>query len=95
MNLRKENIIGLPVYTKNKQYLGKIFDFELNAENQVIVKYFVSSGDLIKKLVKNKELAIGAEQVISVTDKKMIVEDTLTYGQEAIKLPMEKSATAV
>lgn len=89
MNLRKKDIIDLPVYTQSNQALGKIADFELDPETQKISKYYVKSERTIKELLA-KELIISAEQVISIDKDKMIVEDNVTkekkqaYEPEAV-----------
>jgi sporulation protein YlmC with PRC-barrel domain len=83
MNLRKNQLINLPVYTQSGQKLGRVVDFELNCELQEVIKYYVRGENIIKELIE-KELIITAEQVISIDDKKMIVEDLVIKEKEAV-----------
>ena len=81
MNLRKKELINLAVYTQLGQYLGKVVDFELESSSQTIIKYYVRSKDIIKELL-NKELLISKDQVITISEKKMIVEDGVILQKE-------------
>ena len=83
MNLRKNQLINLPVYTQSGQKLGRVVDFELNCELQEVIKYYVRGENIIKELIE-KELIITAEQVVSIDDKKMIVEDLVIKEKEAV-----------
>lgn len=93
MNLRKNNLIGLPVYTRSGQYLGKISDFEVEPTSQIIVKYYVKSKDIIKELLQ-KELLISKEQVISLTIQKMIVEDNIVMEPVTKKAALKRAVIA-
>jgi len=90
MNLRKKQLINLPVYSRSGDKLGHLVDFELNAEEQRISKYYVRGENIIKELIED-DLIIDQSQVISIDLKKMVVED-LTEKSEA---EIEKKATAV
>lgn len=70
MNITAKNILGLHVETKNGNALGKITNFELDTETHNIKFYSVESGFLEKK-----KLLIAKNQVISINNTKMIVED--------------------
>lgn len=83
----QEKIIGLPVYTQSGIFLGKIVAFEKNDSGQII-KYFVKSKNPIKNLLQGN-LEINSSQVISIDNKKMIVEDTF----KKIKKPEFKPLT--
>jgi len=76
MNLRKNDLIGLPVFTQSNQHLGKIFDFELDKQTQKITRYYIKSEQLIKEILA-KKLVIAAEQVVSIDKEKMIVVDNV------------------
>lgn len=76
MNLKKNELINLPVLTKSGQTLGRVSDFEIDSLSQKILKYYVKSNSLIKGLLA-RELMVAAEQVISITKEKMVVEDNL------------------
>lgn len=93
MNLRKEQLIGLPVYTQSGQHLGKVADFEFDSSAHLIRCYFVKSRDIIKGLLQN-ELSISREQVISISEEKMIVEDSIVSEAEIKKEAMKRPVPA-
>ncbi len=81
--LQNKKIIGLPVYTQSNFYLGKISSFEVDPISQMIINYYLK-GNLIKKIVQG-ELIINREQVISLDEKKMVVEDNvIKEGQPVV-----------
>jgi len=90
MNLKKNQLINLPVFTRSGDRLGHIVDFELNTELQEVVKYHVRGKNIIKELIE-KDLIISAGQVISLDDRKMVVEDLVQKAKEGLK----KKATVV
>lgn len=81
--LQNKKIIGLPVYTQSNFYLGKISAFEVDPISQMIINYHLK-GNFITKIVQG-ELIINREQVISLDEKKMIVEDNvIKEGQPVV-----------
>lgn len=72
MNITAKNILGLRVETKNGNNLGKITNFELDTESHDVRSYSVESGFLEKK-----KLLVSRNQVVSINNKKMIVEDSV------------------
>jgi len=83
MNLKKQEIINLPVFTQSGENLGRVVDFEVSSDTHQIEKYIVRSG-LMAGGILQKDLLISPTQVISMTNEKMEVEDTLTR-EEALK----------
>lgn len=76
-----QKIIGLSVYTQSGIFLGVVVNFEVDISTGQIIKYFVKSRNPIKNLFQG-QLEIAANQVISIDDKKMIVEDTFKKIKE-------------
>ncbi|MFH0853491.1 MAG: PRC-barrel domain-containing protein [bacterium] len=74
--LKKNQLISLPVETKNGQSLGHIRDFEFDPIRQQIIRYYIKSGRLITELL-SRELVILASQVISITEEKMVVDNSI------------------
>lgn len=72
MILNAKKIIGLPVETKDGGKIGKVVDINLDIESHIINSYAVKSG-----FIRNENLIIGRNQVRSINDKKMIIEDSL------------------
>jgi len=85
MRINCKNLIGLPVETKSGLLLGKIRSFEIDSETQNILSYTVKSRNLIGKLLSEKvgELIISRNQVVSVSEEKMVVEDNMVKEFEA------------
>lgn len=77
MILSHKNLIGLPVETKSGQALGLISNFDLEVDEQRIIRYYVKSSRMITGLLK-KQLIVSASQVISITSEKMVVDDNLS-----------------
>ena len=97
MQLNTKNLINLPVITQNGQPLGKISDFVIEADSQQIIKYYVKSNQLIKNILKG-ELIIHRDQVISLDNQKMVVENNIAKEEERAFVKAEisqKEAVAV
>lgn len=76
MSLRHKEILNLPVETKAGQALGLVCDFEYDPDFNKIISFYVKKSNLVSSLI-NQPLIISAEQVISITKEKMVVEDTV------------------
>jgi len=76
MNLQWQQLINLPVRTKSGQALGVLVGFELNGETHEIRVYHVKPRGLIKGLLR-QELLIAREQVVSLNQEEMVVDDAL------------------
>lgn len=68
MRINYKTIKKILVETKNGTKLGRIFNFILETEGQSVVQYEVGS-------MIGKKYLIGCNQVISIDEKKMVVED--------------------
>ncbi len=66
-------LIGKPVVTESKQKLGKIEDFALNIESFYIDRLYVIPSGL--KAFTSRRIQISRNQIIEITDKKIIVQD--------------------
>ena len=85
MILSNDNLIDLPVYTKSNQHLGQVASFEIDVETQTISQYHVRSSNIIKNIIQHNELLINQNQVIEITEEKMIVDDNLEKQDSKIK----------
>ncbi|MFH1367473.1 MAG: PRC-barrel domain-containing protein [Patescibacteria group bacterium] len=83
-------MIGLPVETKSGQRLGSVSHFDLEVDEQRVIRYYVKSSRMITGLLR-QELMVGVDQVVSITKEKMIVEDNLS---RETKISEEKVAPA-
>jgi len=89
MTFRKNKLINLPVYTNAGEHLGKVSDFEFDPNSQTIVRYYVRGGVLLRELVR-RELIISKEQVVVITEEKMVVVD-LVLPEKNVKEPLKKA----
>ncbi|PIT87100.1 MAG: hypothetical protein COU31_04990 [Candidatus Magasanikbacteria bacterium CG10_big_fil_rev_8_21_14_0_10_40_10] len=72
MLLKAKKIIDLPVYTNSGVKLGKVADIDIEIDSQAVNSYEVRHG-----LIGGQSLIIKPVQVISLSVKKMIVDDNL------------------
>lgn len=86
MELTFRQFKNLPVYTRSNEYLGKIEEVEINTETQNISKYIIKSSQVSKRLV-GKKLWLSPNQVISIDEQKMIVEDGVVKEEALVKEP--------
>ena len=91
MLISSKNLIGLQVFTKMGQELGKVSGFDLDIDAHVITKYYVKKHSILAELLGEKDLLINQNQVVSITKEKMIVEDSVI---EAKATRMAKSRPA-
>ena len=70
MRINYKNLKLLPVETKSGQVLGYIKDIVLETEGQSVVQYEV--GNLF-----GKKYLVGREQVLSIDESKIIVDDNV------------------
>lgn len=78
MRIKSKQLLNLPVYTASQHFLGRVMDFEMDTSTHQITLYAVGSSSLVKKILgEREELLIHYEQVISLTEEKMIVHDNV------------------
>ncbi len=68
-------LVGKPVVTASKQRLGKVSDYAVDDEALYVQKLYVTQG-LVKSLAGGS-LSVDRNQIIEITDKKIIVQDLL------------------
>ena len=79
MKIELEKLISLSVETQSGQVLGKVSSFNLETESQSVLEYIVKPNNLVKDLV-TKDLIISRGQVIDITTRKIIVDNTVSGG---------------
>ncbi|MFH0804786.1 MAG: PRC-barrel domain-containing protein [Patescibacteria group bacterium] len=89
MNLQLRQLSNLPVYTQSGQHLGRVVDFELDSTSQSVLQYHVRSSQLIRELLR-QDLLVSREQVVSLTNEKMVVEDSTVPadGKQPVPRPV-------
>ncbi len=82
-----KQLIGLTARTQSGIVLGRVKDFEVSAETGEIVRYVISSSQIIKKIL-TPDLIINKNQVIEITGQALIVEDALAGAGSVAEEPM-------
>lgn len=86
-SLNTKQLRDLPVYTKSGAPLGKVVEVRIDMNRHQVQHYVVRRTDLLQSLLDNSELLIAPSQVVSVTKKKMVVDDTTTPVRAASEAP--------
>lgn len=68
-------LLGKAVYTQNKQRLGKVSDFAVDDQSFMIQKLYVSQN--IVKNLSGTGLSVDRNQIIEITDKRIVIRDPL------------------
>ncbi len=68
------SLINKAVYTQRGLKLGKVIDVYIEVMGQNVVRYEVKPDSLIKNLLKTR-LLIHRNQIISIREDRIIVED--------------------
>lgn len=76
-----KQLLKLPVYTKSGTRLGKVVGFAFDGDAQMIVQWSVRPKGMAAQLV-GSDLLIRREQVISITEERMVVEDGVQKEME-------------
>ena len=79
--LDDKTLLKLPVVTKSGTALGKVAGFEFDVDAQAIVRYLVRPKGLAARMLKHP-LRVSRDQVVSIDDEKMVVEDALAKEME-------------
>lgn len=66
-------ILGKPVVTTNKDKLGKVIDFAVDTTTMYIQKLYLAQS--IFKNLTGGNLGVDRNQIVEITDKKVIIQD--------------------
>lgn len=80
-------ILGKLVVTVHKRRLGKVNDFAADNQSLYIQKIYVSQS--ILKSLNSGQLSIDRNQIVEVTDTKIIVQDPLQMTKAPIPTGMQ------
>lgn len=72
-----KQLIGLRVETKSGQMLGRIRDFEIDADTLEIKKFYVRPAGIVRGLTDG-DLIIAKSMIVAIDEKKMTVDDLVT-----------------
>jgi uncharacterized protein YrrD len=83
-------LLGKPVVTVSKEKLGKVNDFAADSETLYIQKLYASQS-LLKSL-SGGQLSIDRNQIVEITNKKIIVQEILRPTKASAPVPVSPLA---
>lgn len=75
-------LMNKPVFTVNKQRLGKINDYATEAATMYVQKLYVSQPLL--KVLSGGQLSIDRNQIVEVTNRKIVVQEPLQPAKAGV-----------
>ncbi len=81
--MAKREMIGLPVETVSGISLGKLTDLEIDENSQMVKAYQVQTSRLLPGFLSDN-LLVGRDQVVSVSNKKIVVDDSMVKEKESV-----------
>lgn len=97
MKISSKQLIHLPVITESGQELGTVGHFDVDVESHVISHYYIASDHIIKRFLKwERDLMITPQQVVSMSESQMVVQNTVLKEVELqkIKISSQRKPTA-
>ncbi|MFA5854638.1 MAG: hypothetical protein WC866_06225 [Patescibacteria group bacterium] len=82
--LEEKKILKLPVETKSGTKLGRVLGFDVDVDNQSILRWRVRPNGLTSRMLSHP-LIVSREQVLSIDEEKMIVDDNVEKEMELAK----------
>lgn len=92
MQIAAKQIIGLKVETKSGCKLGRVRDFEVDADALEIKNFFIRPAGIVRGLTDG-DLIIAKSMVLAIDEKKMTVDDLA--GAELAKAAERKKQLVV
>lgn len=77
MTLHLDQIKGLPCETRSGQKIGHVIDFIIDPLSRKIVQVEIKGGAIFRR----NHYLVHNEQVISITEKKVVIEDAAIASQ--------------
>ncbi|MFH1171124.1 MAG: PRC-barrel domain-containing protein [bacterium] len=74
MTIDAKHLLNLPVETTTGRQIGRVRGFRLDTHTHTILQYEVRRSGILKELL-SADLLIHQQQVISITNEKMVVDD--------------------
>ena len=78
-----EKLNNLPVETRSGQGIGRVYGLDVETESSLVKNYRVKSKGIIKGFLAS-ELLISRDEVISISEDKMIVDDAVIAEKSGV-----------
>ncbi|MFA5954278.1 MAG: PRC-barrel domain-containing protein [Patescibacteria group bacterium] len=85
MKINSSKLLGLRVETKSGTHLGSIQSFDVAVDEQTVLCYYVRPTALVALFSKN--ILVSSSQVVSIDEKKMVVDDAVVPVGVAVTAP--------
>ncbi len=82
MLINTDQLFHIPVETADGHNLGHVVCLEIDIESQSIMQYQVRPTGIVASVLRNVDLLIHRNQVVSLTKDKMIVDSTVLRDKE-------------
>jgi sporulation protein YlmC with PRC-barrel domain len=82
--LEEKKLLKLPVETKGGTGLGRVIGFDVELESQSILRWHVRPNGLASRMLSHP-LIVSREQVLSISEEKMVVDDAVEKEMELAK----------
>jgi len=82
MMINTDQLFHIPVETVDHHNLGHVVGLEIDIESQSVMQYQVRPTGIVASVLRNVDLLINRNQVVSLTKDKMIVDSTVLRDKE-------------
>ncbi len=82
--LEEKKLLKLPVETRSGTGLGRVLGFDIEVESQSVSRWRVRPDGLARRMLAHP-LVVSREQVLSITEEKMVVDDSVEKEMELAK----------
>lgn len=92
MLINSRQLLGLPVFTKSRQPLGRLSSIDIDSETGVLSILHVATNRIVPRLVED-ELLIAWSAVIEITGNEIVVMDNAVKERIGAIARFTKQAT--
>lgn len=83
MFITSDKLFKLPVEDESHELLGRVVELEIDIESQSIIRYRVAPTSIVARVFKGEYLLVHRDQVISISEERMVVESTSVLSEQA------------
>lgn len=80
MVLNIKQLIGLPVFTRSEQRVGKVLSFDVNVLTGRLAVLYVKPSGLVARL-RVEELLVSWDAIIEITAERVVIADSVIQAQ--------------
>ncbi len=80
MVLNIKQLIGLPVFTRSEERVGKVASFDVDLLTGRLVVLYVTPLGLVARL-RVEELLVSWEAIVEITEERVVIADSVIQAQ--------------